>query len=140
VVRGAGRNRVGLSTLAPHLLQCLFPALLEIDAKASVDQLDVRSHQAAHHDVADAVVDGVMIVGPVLLHEPALQSELCGNRRHLPRMVRLDAADRDKRIAPLCECVRHEVFHLADLVAAEGKSGIAVVAFRKNLDLSAEVF
>ena len=40
---------------------------------------------------------------------------------------------------PCGQRVRHEVFQLADLVAAEGQAGIAVVALGEDLDLAAEM-
>ena len=99
----------------------------------------MRPHHAAHQDVADAVIDGVVIVDPVLLDEPALHSELRGDRRYLARVVRLDAADRHQRVAPLRERIGHEVFHLPHLVAAEGEAGIAVLALGEDFDLAAEM-
>ena len=59
--------------------------------------------------------------------------------RDLPRVVGLDAADRDERVAALRERVGGEVLELAHLVAAVGEAGVAVLALGPDLDLAAEV-
>ena len=78
----------------------------------------------------DAVIDHVRPVHPALLHEHAAEPEARRHRRHLPRVVRLDAADRDERVAALRERVRHQVLELARLVASVGQAAVAVVALR----------
>ena len=59
--------------------------------------------------------------------------------RDLARVVRLDAADRDERVAALRERVGGEVLELAHLVAAVGEPGVAVLALGPDLDPAAEV-
>ena len=99
----------------------------------------VEPHLGAHdpreQDVPDLVVDGVRPVDPVLLHEHAAEAELRGDRRDLPRVVRLHAADRDERVASLRERVGREVLELAHLVAAVGEARVAVLPLRPDLDL-----
>ena len=62
-----------------------------------------------------------------------------GDGGDLARVVRLDAADRDERVAALGERVRREVLELAHLVAAVGEAGVAVLALGPDLDPAAEV-
>ena len=98
------------------------PALLEADAEAGLDEPHVGAHDPAQQDVADAVVDHVRPVDPALLHEHAARGPGArGDRRDLARVVGLDAADRDQRVAALGERVGDEVLELAGLVAAEGE-------------------
>src|SRR5262249_19243575 len=47
--------------------------------------------------------------------------------------------DRDQRVGVGGQRIGDDVFELAQLVAAEGEPGIAVLAFRKDLDLAAEM-
>ena len=61
------------------------------------------------------------------------------DRGDLARVVRLDAADRDERVAALGERVGGEVLELAHLVAAVGEARVAVLALGPDLDLAAEV-
>src|SRR5262249_53473223 len=76
---------------------------------------------------------------PVLLHEHAAEPEVRGDGGDLARVVRLDAADRDERVAAGGERVGDEVLELAHLVAAVREPRVAVVALRPELDLAAEV-
>ena len=75
----------------------------------------------------------------MLLHEHATKPEAGGDGRDLPRVVRLDAADRDERVASLREGVRGQVLELARLVAAVGEPGVAVLALRPQLDPTTEM-
>jgi hypothetical protein len=54
-------------------------------------------------------------------------------------VVRLHAADRDERVAPLRERVRGEVLELAHLVAAVREARVTVLALRPDVDAAAEV-
>ena len=85
------------------------------------------------------LVDGVVPVDPVLLHEDALQPEVRRDGGDLTRVVRLDSADRDERVAALRKRVGGEELELARLVPAVGEPGVAVVALRPHVDLAAEV-
>jgi hypothetical protein len=76
----------------------------------------------------------------VLLHEDATKAKPRGDGRDLARVVRLHAADRDEGVAPLRKRVRGEVLEFAHLVAAVREAGVAVLAFRPDVDLAAEVF
>ena len=140
MVGRAGRDRV---RLAARLLDRSASASCQLgrnaDVEAGVDEADVGAHDPREQDVADLVVDGVGPVDPVLLHEHAAQPELRGDGGDLPRVVRLHAADRDERVAALCERVGGEVLELAHLVAAVGEARVAVLALRPDLDLPAEV-
>ena len=128
MVGGAGRNRVRRAAGSLDVVDRLFPALLEADAEAGLHEPHVGAHDAAQHDVADAVVDDVRPVHPALLHEHAAEPEVGRDGGDLARVVRLHAADRDERVAALRERVGDEVLELARLVAAEREPGVAVVA------------
>ena len=130
MVGGAGRDRVRLAAGLLHVAQRLLPRLLEADAEAGLDEPHVGAAEARHEDVADPVVGDVGPVDPALLHQHALQAEAGGDRRHLPRVVGLHAADRHQRVAARRERVGDEVLELAGLVAAEGDARVAVVALR----------
>ena len=54
-------------------------------------------------------------------------------------MVRLDAADRDERVAALRERVGSEVLELPDLVAAVCQARVAIVALRPDLNPSTQI-
>jgi hypothetical protein len=54
----------------------------------------------------------------MLLHEDAPKAKSSSHRRNLTRVVRLNAPDRDKRVASLRKSIRGEVLELAHLVAA----------------------
>ena len=139
VVGGAGGDGVGLAALPAHILEGVLPALLEADAEALIDQLDLRAEHAAHQDVADPVVDRVVPVDPVLLDQPALEAELGGDGGDLAGVVGLDAADGHQRVAAFGEGFGDEVFELPHLVAAEGQARVHVLALGEDLDLVAEM-
>jgi hypothetical protein len=139
VVGRAGRNGIGLAAAPFHFFQRVFPAAPEPDVEPLVDQPHVGAHQPAHHDVADPVVHRIGIVHPVFLHQHAGQAQLGGHRRHHARVVGLDAAYRDQRVATLFQGLRNQVFQLAQLVAAERQAAVAVFALCVDLDLAAQV-
>jgi hypothetical protein len=101
--------------------------LLEVDAKALVDQLDMRTEDAGEEDVADAVVDAVIPVDPALLDEAAFHAELCRDGGDLAGVVRLVATDGDEGVGAAGEHVRDDVLELADLVAAEREATVDVL-------------
>ena len=90
-------------------------------------------------DVADPVVDRVLVRNPGFLHQPALHADLGRDRRHLARMVRLHAADRHQRVGAGGKRVGHDVFELPQLVAAEGEARVAVLALGVELDPAAQM-
>ena len=94
---------------------------------------------AAEQDIADAVVDGVLMRHPAFLHQTALHADLGRNGRNHAGVVGLHAADRDQRIGVGGDRIGNDVFELAQLVAAEGEAGIAVLALGVELDLAAEM-
>ena len=118
----------GLPPAAMHVRERLLPARLEPDPEAGRVEADVRAHEAAHQDVARAVVRDVRPLHPVLLDEHALQARVRSDSRDLAGVVGLDAADGDERVAALGDRVREEVLQLAHLVAAEGEAAVAVLA------------
>src|SRR3546814_12139718 len=65
--RGPGWNGVGDSARCLHSLQCLQPAVSNSDIEAFVDQADVSAHNSRHQDVADAIVNCVIVRHPDLL-------------------------------------------------------------------------
>src|SRR5262249_17343076 len=139
MVRRPGRNRIGVTTLPAHILERILPAPLELDTETLLHQLDLGAHEPAQQDVADTVVDGIGIVDPILLNETAFEPELGGDGRHLARVVGLDTADRDQRVAVLLQRLRDQVFELSDLVAAERQSAVAILAFCIDLNLPAKM-
>ena len=139
VHRRAGGNRVGPPALRLDLLERVLPALADADVKTVVDEPHVGAHDAAEHDVADPVVDRILVRDPGFLHQPAFHADLGCDRGHLASVIRLNAADRHQRVGVRGDGVRNDVFELAQLVAAERKAGIAVVALGVNLDLVAQM-
>ena len=95
---GAGWNGVGTPALLFDLLQRIFPTRADADVETFVDEPHVGAHDAAQLDVTDAVVDGVLVGNPGLLHQPALHADLGGDGGHHAGVVRLHAADRDQRV------------------------------------------
>ena len=75
---------------------------------------------------------------PALLHHPAFHPDLGRDRGDLTGVVGLHAADRHQRVGIRRDRVGHDVFELAQLVAADRQAGIAIVALRLDLDLAAE--
>ena len=135
----AGRDRIGLSALCFHVLNGLLPAAPDADIKTFVDHLHIGAHDAAQHDVADAVVDGVLVRHPAFLHQPALHADLGRDGGHHAGVIGLHAADRNQRIGIRSDRVGNDVFELAQLVAAEREPRIAVLALGVELDLAAEM-
>ena len=59
--------------------------------------------------------------------------EVGGDRRDLPGVVRLVAADRDQRVGTAGEHVGDDVLELADLVAAEREAAVDVLTLGPDL-------
>ncbi|MEY9477402.1 hypothetical protein ABH981_001615 [Bradyrhizobium ottawaense] len=137
---GAGGNRVGLAARRLHLVDRLLPALADADVEAVVDEAHVGAHDAREHDVADTVIDRVLVRHPGFLHQAALHSDLGGDGGDHAGVVRLHAADRDQRVGVGRDRVGDDVFEFAQLVAAIGEAGIAVLALGVDLDIAAEMF
>ncbi len=136
---GAGRNRIGLAALGLHVGNRVFPALANADVELFIDHLHVRAHHAAEQDIADAVVDGVLVRHPAFLHQAAFHADLGRDGRDHAGMVGLYATDRDQRVGIGSDGIGDDVFELAQLVAAEGEARIAVLALGIEFDLAAEV-
>ena len=132
-------NAVGHATTVLHVFHGALPAFADADVEAFVHELDLRAHHAAHENVAYAIVDGVLEGHPALLHEAALQPQLCRNGRNLTRVVGLHAADGHERVRALRKGVGHDVFELANLVAPEGEAAVAVLALGKEVHPSPEM-
>ena len=101
VVGGAGGDVVGLAAGGGELLLHALEGVLVLDAEGGRVQARVGPHEPRQLDVADLGVPGVLPRHPLLLHEGAVQPQLGRHRRHLPRVVRLHAADADERVAAL---------------------------------------
>jgi hypothetical protein len=86
----------------------------------------------------DPVVDGIFVRDPALLDDDTFHAYLGRRRCYHPRVVRLNAADRDQCVSIRRDRIRHDIFELAQLVAAHREPEIAVVALGVNLDLAAE--
>jgi hypothetical protein len=88
-------------------------------ASRCLDQTNVRAHDPAQLDIADAVVNRVFVWDPALLNKPALHADFRGDGRDHSRVIRLHAADRHKRVSPRCDRVRDDVLELAQLVPSK---------------------
>ena len=115
------------------------PAFANSDVEAFVDEFDLGSHHPAHQDVSDPVVDRILKRHPAFLDEVALHAQLGGDRGDLTRVIRLHAADGHQGVGVRCNRIGNDVFQLANLVAAEREPGVAVVAFRIELDTAAQM-
>jgi len=76
---------------------------------------------------------------PGLLHQAALHADLGRDGGDHAGVVGLHAADRHQRVGVGGDGVRNDVFELAQLVAAVGEAGIAILAHGIDLDLAAEM-
>ena len=139
VHRGAGRDGVGLAALASLTDWIASSQLLRMPiSKPSSTSAAVGAHDAGQQDIADAVIDGVLVRHPAFLHEthfiPILAATAATMRVWLdctpPIETSVSAFERDG--------VGHDIFQLAQLVAAERQAGIAVVALGVDLHLAAE--
>ena len=139
VHRGACRNSVRAPALRLDVLQRILPALANADIEAFIDQANVRAHDAAELNVADAVINRILVRDPGLLDETALHADLGGDRRDHAGVIRLHAADRDQCVGVRGDRVGDDVFELAQLVAAEREAGVAVFALGVELDVAAEM-
>ncbi len=136
---GAGGNGVRLAARRLDLVDRLLPALADADVEAVVDQPHVGAHDAREHDVADPVIDGVLVRHPGFLHQAALHADLGRDGGDHPGVVGLHAANRDQRVGVGGDCVRDDVFELAQLVATIGEAGIAVLALGIDIDIAAKM-
>src|ERR1700687_459232 len=76
---------------------------------------------------------------PAFLYQPAFHSDFRGDRGNHARMVRLYSPDRDQRVGVGSNRIGHNVFELAQLVAAESQPRMAILAFGVKLDLAAQM-
>ena len=114
--RCTGGDRVGLAALILDGLDSVLPALADANVEAVVDKAAVGAHQAGHQDVADAIINGVIVWHPILLDHHAFHADLGGGRGDHSCVVRLHPTDRDKRVRTRGDCVRHGIFQFAQLV------------------------
>ena len=128
VVGGAGRDGVRRPAAGLDVGDGLLPGVPEADVEAGLVEADLGAHDPAEHDVADAVVDGVGPVDPLLLHQHAAQPEVRRDGGDLPGVVRLVPTDADEGVGALGQRLRHQVLELADLVAAVGQARADVLA------------
>jgi hypothetical protein len=133
VFGGAGGDRVGRAAAGLDLAQGVLPRVADADVEAVRVQARVGAHHPREQDVADLVVHRVVPGDPLLLHEAALQAEVCRDRGDLPGVVGLVAADRHEGVGAGGEDVGDDVFELADLVAAEGQAAADVLALGPDL-------
>ncbi len=139
VDRGSRRDRIRLAAFGLHVRDRLFPTLPDTDVEPFVDHLDIGPHDPAQQDVADTVIDGVLMRHPAFLNQPAFHADFRRDSRHHARVVRLHPADRDQRIGVGGDRIGNDVFELAQLVAAESQSRITVLALGVEFDLAAQV-
>jgi hypothetical protein len=117
----------------------LLPAPANSDIKALIDQANVGAHDAAELDVADPVIDRILVRNPGFLHKTAFHADLGGDRGDLAGVVRLHAADRHQRVGVRGDRIGNDVFELAQLVAPVREPRVAVLALGVELDLAAEM-
>ena len=76
---------------------------------------------------------------PAFLDQPAFHADLGRDGRDHAGVVGLHAADRDQRIGIAGDRIGHDVFELAQLVAAECQTRVAVLALGVDFDRAAQV-
>ena len=138
VIRCAGRDRVRLAARFDDRVEGALPRVADADVEAGRIDADVAAHDPRELEVADLVVRHVGPIDPVLLHRDDLEAEVARDTGDRARVVGLDAADRDQRVAALGDRLGHEVLELAHLVAAERDAAVAVLALGPDLDAAAE--
>ena len=89
----ARRNPVRLSPFRFDILDRGLPAVTDSDIEALVDQFHFRAHDAAQHDVANPIVERILMRHPVFLDEAALHADLGRGGRHHPSVVGLNATN-----------------------------------------------
>ena len=135
----ARRDGEGLAARLLHVVHGLFPAGADANVKARSIQAHIGAHDAAHLDVAHAVVHRVGVVHPVLLHQHALHAQVRSHGGHLARLVGLDAANRHQRVVAARNRFGNQVLHLARFVAAKGQARVAVLTLGVQVHLAAQV-
>ncbi len=140
MIRRPGRDRVRLPAAGLDVRERLLPARPKADVEPSRAEPHVRAQHPGEQDIADLVVDAVRPVDPVpparaRSARPSTRSDC----RHLPRVVRLNSADRDERVTALSERVGGEILELAHLVAAVGEARVTVVPLCPDLDCAAKM-
>ena len=138
VVGRPGRDRIRLAAGVQHGVEGPLPAVPHADVEPGFVEADVAAHDARQLDVADAAVVLVGFVDPVLLHGHGAEAEVAGDAGHRTGVVGLDPSDRHQRVAALGERLGGEVLELADLVAAEGDPGVAVLPLGPHLDATTQ--
>jgi hypothetical protein len=133
VLAGSRRDRVRRAAGRLDLAQRVLPRLSDADVEPGRVDADLGAHHPGQQDVADAVVDRLVPGHPLLLDQACLQAEVCGDGGHLPRVVGLDAPDRDEGVRPTGQHVGDDVLQLADLVAAVGQAAVDVLALGPHL-------
>ena len=139
VIRRAGGDRVRLAAALLDRRDRLLEARPEPDVEACRHEPHVGTHDPRKQDVADAVVDDVGPVDPVLADDDAAEPEPRRDRCDLAGVIRLDAADRDQGVAALRKGLGNEVLELPHLVAAVGESRVAVLTLGPDLDRPAQM-
>ncbi len=138
-VRTARRNRKRLAAASAHIFQGALPTRPDGNVEPAGSRRTSAPQHARQLDVADAIVGGVAVVHPVLLHQNTTHAEMSGDRCDLSRLIRLDAVDRHQRVAALCQRFGDEELQLAGLIAAESEPAITIFPFRRQLDASAQM-
>src|SRR4029077_3322276 len=139
MLRAPGRNRERFATAVANVLQGEFPARADPYVETRRVQAHVSAQDARHLDVADAVIDGVGVVDPVLLHQHALHSQVRRYGCDLPRLVRLDTTNGYRRVAALGQRLGDQVLELAGLVATESQAAVAILTLGVEIDLAAQM-
>ena len=139
VHRCACRYCIRLAAFGPDSLERTLPAFPDPDVETFIDEFNLRSHDTAHQDIADPVVDGILKRHPAFLDEVTLHAQLGGDRGNLTGVIRLHATDRHQGVGVRRDRIGNDVFQLANLVAAEREPGVAILAFRIDFDASAQV-
>ena len=88
VHRCACRYCIRLAAFGLDSFDRTLPAFPDPDVEAFIDEFDLRSHDAAHQDIADPVVDGILKRHPAFLDEVTFHAQLGGDRGHLTRVIR----------------------------------------------------
>jgi hypothetical protein len=93
--RGAGRDSIRLAAGIPHRLDRVLPALADANIEVVRYNAAVGAHQAGQQDIADTVIDCVLVRHPAFLHDDAFHADLGGYGGDHAGVIGLHAADRD---------------------------------------------
>ena len=138
--RCPGRDWIRHPAFGFYIRKGGFPTFANTNIETFIDQFNLRPHDAAHQDVANPVINRVVKWHPAFLNQTALHADLRSNRGNLPCVVGLHTTNRHQRIGTRFDRIRHDIFHLTDLVTAKSQTGIAIFALGIQCNIAAKMF